>query len=66
MPEVRYRFRGKYGETMTDNLIDIVVWIMWTIFIAAAGFFIGFDAGFQEGYIAAMDDCILALEGVLA
>jgi hypothetical protein len=50
---------------MTDTLIDIMVWIMWTVFIAVAGLFIGFEGGFQDGYTAGWNECISSLGGLL-
>lgn len=54
---------------MTDNpnynLIDIVVWIMWTAFIAGASYYVGNYMGFQAGYVAGWNECINSFGGLL-
>lgn len=52
----------KYGY----NLIDIVVWIMWTVFVGVVAYFIGNSIGFEEGYAMGWNDCIDSLGGLLS
>ena len=57
------------GCAMTDNpnynLVDIVVWIMWTAFIAGASYYVGNYMGFQAGYVAGWNECINSFGGLL-
>jgi hypothetical protein len=43
-----------------DNVVDVIVWLMWTVFIALLFYFIGNYVGFQHGvdvgYMAAYTD----------
>lgn len=54
---------------MTDNpnynLIDVVVWIMWTVFVGVVAYFIGNFMGFQEGYTTGWNECINSFGGLL-
>ena len=49
-------------EDMRYNMIDILVWIMWTGFVAvvaySVGHGIGFQVGFQAGYAEGWAECV--------
>ena len=50
---------------MSDNIVDIVTWIMWTVFIAFISYIYGNYIGFQAGYLNGWNECINSLGGLL-
>jgi len=50
---------------MTDNIVDITIWIMWTVSIAIIFYYLGYYMGIQAGYAAGWNECIVSLGGIL-